>query len=127
MDCRIDDISTVVVLLVVVVVVVIVHASGYCPWGVNPSVYQSISVYRFQVATCSTFAHYSPGALVQLIKTFCEGFPVDVGDCLLVEYFTVVSVYAGDNVVKVPCPMEEVFICFCKSSSLFQIHLCYFA
>ena len=25
-----------------IVVVVVVQASGYCPWGVNPSVYQSI-------------------------------------------------------------------------------------
>ena len=107
------------------VIVLVVQASGYCPWGVNPSVYQSISVYLFQVVTCSTFAHYSPSELGQLIKTFCEAYPVDVGDCLLFKYFAVVSVYAGDNVLKVHCSMEEVFICFCMS--LFQIHLCYSA
>ena len=64
---------------------IVVQASGYCPWGVNPGFCQSISVYLFPVVTCSTFAHYSPGALVQLIKIFCEVFPVDVGECLLVD------------------------------------------
>ena len=58
--------------------------------------------------------HYSPGALVHLIETFCDVFPVN-GYSLLVEYFTVVSVYAGDNVIKVLCSMTEVFIRFCKS------------
>ena len=51
-----------------IVVVAVVKASGYFHWGVNPSVYQSISVYLFPVLTRSTFAHHSPGALVKLIN-----------------------------------------------------------
>ena len=89
-------------LLTAFIIVKVVQAPGFRSWGVNPSVHQSNSVYLFPAVTCSTFSKCSPGTFVQLIETFCEAFPVDAGDCLLVEYFAVVSVYARDNVIEVP-------------------------
>ena len=48
-----------------------------------------ISLFKFVFFQLLHVPHL-PGALVQLNETFCEVFPVDVGDCLLVEYFAVV-------------------------------------
>ena len=48
-----------------------------------------------------------------LIETFCEVFPVDVGDCLL-SNFAVVSVYAGDNVMYTRETTLSLVVSNCK-------------
>ena len=44
-----------------------------------------------------------------MIKFFHEVLPVDVGDCLFIEYFVVFCVYVGDTFVKVLCSIESAF------------------
>ena len=57
-----------------IVVVVVLQASGYCSWGVNPSVCQSISVYLFSSCCmfniCTLFARCTCSVDLSTTKTF---------------------------------------------------------